>query len=93
MGKSLIKDPEVVDFIKNQMNGGENSPVLSRAPLLLSESLLFPYEEGLSFVQDVWMDQGQKAPLLSGPSTGRRPRPGRSSTPANSKRRNCRSCP
>jgi hypothetical protein len=61
MGKSLIKDPEVVEFIKNQMNGGENSPVLSRAPLLLSESMLFPYREGLSFVQDVWMDQGQKA--------------------------------
>ena len=61
MGKSLIKDPEVVDFIKNQMTGGENSPVLARAPLLLSESLLFPYREGLSFEQDVWMDQGQKA--------------------------------
>jgi hypothetical protein len=61
MGKSLIKDPEVVEFIKNQMNGGENSPVLARAPLLLSESLLFPYREGLSFEQDVWMDQGQKA--------------------------------
>ncbi len=61
MGKSLIKDPEVVDFIKNQMAGSENSPVLARAPLLLSESLLFPYREGLSFEQDVWMDQGQKA--------------------------------
>ncbi len=61
MGKSLIKDPEVVDFIKNQMAGSENSPVLARAPLLLSESLLFPYREGLSFEQDVWMDKGQKA--------------------------------
>ena len=61
MGKSLIKDPEVVDFIKNQMAGSENSPVLARAPLLLSESLLFPYKEGLSFEQDVWMDKGQKA--------------------------------
>ena len=61
MGKSLVKDPEVVDLIKNQMSGGENSPVLARAPLLLSESLLFPYREGLSFEQDVWMDQGQKA--------------------------------
>jgi hypothetical protein len=61
MGKSLVKDPEVVEFIKNQMNGGDNSPVLARAPLLLSESMLFPYREGLSFVQDVWMNQGQKA--------------------------------
>lgn len=61
MGKSLIKDPEVVDLIKGQMESSENSPVLARAPLLLSESLLFPYKEGLSFEQDVWMDQGQKA--------------------------------
>jgi len=35
--------------------------VLARAPLLLSEALLFPYREGLSFEQDVWMDQGQAA--------------------------------
>jgi hypothetical protein len=34
---------------------------MARAPLLLSESLLFPYREGLSFEQDVWMDQGQPA--------------------------------
>ena len=61
MGKSLIKDPEVVDLIKNQMAGSENSPVLARAPLLLSESLLFPYREGLSFEQDVWMDKGREA--------------------------------
>ena len=43
------------------MTGAEDSPVLARAPLLLSESLLFPYREGLSFEQDVWMDQGQAA--------------------------------
>ena len=61
MGKSLLSDPEVVDFIKQQMAGSENSPILARAPLLLSESLLFPYREGLSFEQDVWMDRGQTA--------------------------------
>jgi hypothetical protein len=61
MGKTLLSDPEVVDFIKQQMAGSENSPVLARAPLLLSESLLFPYREGLSFEQDVWMDRGQSA--------------------------------
>jgi hypothetical protein len=43
------------------MAGSDNSPVLARAPLLLSESLLFPYREGLSFEQDVWMDRGQAA--------------------------------
>ena len=61
MGKSLIGDPEIVDFIKSQMAGSDNSPMLARAPLLLSESLLFPYREGLSFEQDVWMDRGQTA--------------------------------
>ncbi|MDR3797740.1 MAG: hypothetical protein P4K93_06285 [Terracidiphilus sp.] len=61
MGKSLIKDPEVLDLVKNQMSGAEDSPVMARAPLLLSESMLFPYREGMSFEQDVWMDQGQMA--------------------------------
>jgi hypothetical protein len=61
MGKSLVKDPEVMDAVKQQMSGSENSPVLARAPLMLSESLLFPYREGLSFEQDIWMDKGQKA--------------------------------
>ena len=61
MGRSLIKDPEVVEMLKQQMTGATDSPVLARAPLLLSESLMFPYKEGLSFEQDVWMDQGQAA--------------------------------
>ncbi len=60
MGKSLVKDPEVLDIVKDQMTGSD-SPVMSRAPLLLSESMLFPYREGLSFEQDVWMDEGQHA--------------------------------
>lgn len=61
MGKSLIGDPEILDLIKERMTGSDKSPVLARAPLLLSESLLFPYREGLSFEQDVWMDRGQAA--------------------------------
>ncbi len=61
MGKSLVKDPEILDVIKQQMTGSENSPIMARAPLLLSESMLFPYREGLSFEQDIWMDKGQAA--------------------------------
>jgi len=61
MGKSIVKDPEIMDFVNEQMSASENSPVLARAPLLLSESMLFPYREGLNFEQDVWMDQGQAA--------------------------------
>jgi hypothetical protein len=61
MGKSLLKDPEVVDVIKDKMDSSSDSPVMARAPLLLSESLIFPYRDGLSFEQDVWMDRGQAA--------------------------------
>jgi hypothetical protein len=61
MGKSLVKDPEVLDILKEHMTGASDSPVMARAPLLLSESMLFPYREGLSFEQDVWMDQGRDA--------------------------------
>jgi hypothetical protein len=61
MGKSIIKDPEVLESVMGQMSASGDSPVMARAPLLLSESLLFPYREGLSFEQDVWMDQGQAA--------------------------------
>jgi hypothetical protein len=61
LGKSLVKDPEIMDRLKDQMTASDNSPVMARAPLLLSESMLFPYREGLSFEQDIWMDQGQTA--------------------------------
>jgi hypothetical protein len=61
MGKSLVKNPEVMDVVKQHMAASQDSPILARAPLLLTESLLFPYREGLSFEQDVWMDQGQTA--------------------------------
>jgi hypothetical protein len=61
MGKSIVKDPEVLDLLKSQMANAGDSPVMARAPLLLSESMLFPYREGMSFEQDVWMDQGQAA--------------------------------
>ena len=61
MGKSLVKDPEVLDFIRQHMDASADSPVMARAPLLISESMLFPYRDGLSFEQDVWMDQGQNA--------------------------------
>ena len=60
-GRSLVKNPEVLEQMQDQMQGSDDSPVLARAPLLLSESLLFPYKDGLSFEQDIWMDKGRKA--------------------------------
>ncbi|MGH9598280.1 MAG: hypothetical protein ACRD27_00335 [Terracidiphilus sp.] len=61
LGKSLIKDPEVIDIVRKHMTASSDSPVMARAPLLLSESMLFPYRDGLSFEQDIWMDEGQTA--------------------------------
>ena len=60
-GRSIVKNPEVLEQMQSEMSGTDDSPVLARAPLLLSESLLFPYKDGLSFEQDIWMDKGQKA--------------------------------
>ena len=60
-GRSIIKNPELLEQLENDMSGSDDSPVLARAPLLLSESLLFPYKDGLSFEQDVWMDKGRQA--------------------------------
>ena len=62
MGKSLVKDPEVVDLLKNQFTASDtDSPIMARAPLLLSESMIFPYRDGLGFEQDIWMDKGRDA--------------------------------
>ena len=61
MGKSLVTTPEVIDLLDAQMDSTKDSPVMARAPLLLSESLLFPYRDGLNFEQDVWMDEGRNA--------------------------------
>jgi hypothetical protein len=64
-GKSLVKNPEVLDQLQDSMQGNDDSPVMARAPLLLSESLIFPYKDGLSFEQDVWMDKG-RTPAFAG---------------------------
>ena len=60
-GRSILKNPELLEQLENQMQSSDDSPVLARAPLLLSESLLFPYKDGLSFEQDIWMDKGKQA--------------------------------
>jgi hypothetical protein len=42
-------------------SGASGSPVLARAPLLLQESLLFPYSDGLAFEQAVLVKDGKEA--------------------------------
>src|SRR5271168_224608 len=53
MGKTMQTAPQVVDMMKASMDSTDSSPLLASAPLLLRESLIFPYRDGLSFVQAV----------------------------------------
>jgi len=57
-GKSLLTAPDVADNLADA-DDTSDSPVLARAPLVLKESLLFPYQDGLKFEQTVLKDQGQ----------------------------------
>src|SRR6201999_917095 len=50
-GKSLLTAPDLVDDLTDSAGDSSDSPVLARAPLLLKESLLFPYQDGLKFEQ------------------------------------------
>ncbi|WP_263383775.1 hypothetical protein [Granulicella arctica] len=60
-GKTLLDAPELADRFKEAAADTSGSPVLARAPLLLQESLLFPYSEGLSFEEAVMVKAGREA--------------------------------
>ena len=60
-GKTLADAPVLGDKLKDMVGDVSGSPVLARAPLLLQESLLFPYGEGLSFEQAVLVKGGKQA--------------------------------
>src|SRR3984893_2567877 len=59
-GQSLAKLPDLGAQLDDLAGEDSDSPVLKRAPLLLRESLLFPYREGLNFEQTVLKDQGAR---------------------------------
>lgn len=59
-GQSLAKLPDIAAQLDDLDGDDGDSPVMKRAPLLLKESLLFPYREGLNFEQVVLKDQGAK---------------------------------
>jgi hypothetical protein len=60
-GKTLADAPELGDRLKDMATDSSGSPVMARAPLLLQESLLFPYTDGLSFEQAILVKEGAKA--------------------------------
>jgi hypothetical protein len=50
-GKTLAMAPDLGDKVQDAAASSSGSPLLTRAPLLLQQSLLFPYTSGLSFEQ------------------------------------------
>ena len=67
-GQSLRKSPELVESVIDTMadDGDQQDPVLSRAPLLLQESLLFPYKFGLKFEAEIEGDQRDPSAAFAG---------------------------
>ena len=60
-GKTLANSPEISGQLKDSVADTSGSPMMARAPLLLQESLLFPYADGLSFEQAVLVKAGKDA--------------------------------
>ncbi|MEO5935848.1 MAG: hypothetical protein ABIP81_01405 [Terriglobales bacterium] len=59
-GRSLKDSPLLAEAMKVSMTTGQGSSVLDSAPLLLRESLVFPYRDGLGFVQALLDSGGSK---------------------------------
>ncbi|HUZ05187.1 MAG TPA: hypothetical protein VMU62_07500, partial [Acidobacteriaceae bacterium] len=59
--KNLLTAPGLVDKMKEAMSDNADSPVMARAPLLLQQSLIFPYREGLNFIIAVLKAKGKEA--------------------------------
>ena len=60
-GKTVANSPEMAQKLRDATADPESSPIMSRAPLLLQRSLLFPYSEGLGFEQAVLVKGGTQA--------------------------------
>ena len=48
-GHTLAESPKVAGMMRNAMTNNDDFPLLQRAPLMIRESLVFPYGDGLSF--------------------------------------------
>ncbi|WP_182277351.1 hypothetical protein [Granulicella sp. 5B5] len=57
-GKTLKDFPQMADLLAQGAGDSSDSPVLARAPLVLQQSLLFPYTDGLRFEQVVLTKDG-----------------------------------
>jgi hypothetical protein len=60
-GHTLATSPGIMDKLKEMVSDTGSSPILARAPLLLQQSLLFPYAEGLGFEDAILLKAGKDA--------------------------------
>jgi hypothetical protein len=60
-GQSILSNPAAIKQRADEQSADSDSPVMQRAPLVLQESMLFPYRDGLKFEVDVLKDQGVDA--------------------------------
>ncbi len=60
-GKTLKDVPEIGDRLQQMSGDTGTSPILARAPLVLQQSLLFPYTSGLAFEQALLVRAGTSA--------------------------------
>ena len=58
-GRNVNNSPVEVDALKRGMTEDKQSPIFNSAPRFLKESLVFPYREGLTFVQEVMFKRGR----------------------------------
>jgi hypothetical protein len=60
-GKTLADAPDLGDQSQDMAADSSGSPIMARAPLLLQQSLLFPYTDGLSFERAILVKKGAQA--------------------------------
>ncbi len=64
--RTLRDSPQLIDNLLDNMTDDGDSPVLTRAPLLLQESLLFPYKDGLKFEAKLMTDSKDPSAAFAG---------------------------
>lgn len=65
-GHTIADSPQVVPMMKSAMTANTGFPLLEQAPLMIRESLVFPYGDGLSFEGGL-LEDGGKDFAFSGP--------------------------
>lgn len=59
-GRTVETSPQFVDLMQAQMEKHGDSPMFDSAPLLLREELVFPYGQGMKFIEQLLKHGGKK---------------------------------